>query len=147
MRDSISGRIDSFFVTKNQTITSPNNNVGITVSEYYNGHINPDSLTWVIDLSSNLFLLNIEAPKPFYVTNGKELFSYPFNANNDLNILQTYFLNGTRYNNVAEIHFIAGYSDNWYFINTDIGFIKIILHYPMGNINYIWELQRYNIMR
>jgi hypothetical protein len=155
MRDSISGRIDSFSVTNNQfgnTFNGSNEyNIGISISEYTNGNINPDSLSWLIDLYSNSFFLNIKSPKPnfAYITNADPLFTYPFTADPELAILPSFLLNGTNYADVAEIIQNLGiYAyDDWFYVNSDVGFIKFRISHPGADINYVWELLRSNIVR
>jgi hypothetical protein len=159
-RDSISGRIDSFCVTNNQFSTNLNgsneDNIDIPIAEYTGGHINPDSLTWSIDLNSNWFMLNIKSPKPYftYVTNAQPLFTYPFTVSQQLSILLTFSINGNNYINVAQIVQNTesvgssnpyAYNDLFY-VNSDIGFVKLRISHPGSNIYYVWELQRNNII-
>ena len=175
-RDSISGRIDSFAVTKN--VFTPGSQTAATGGNYtldgieiyiteYNGGSKTDTTGWEWLLSTNseelIWYSNIGFVGQVYF-DFKPIFTYPFKIGepvfidgqygNDTptttNIYSNYALNGVNFVNVAEIYntYITFNNTNvvdWFYINSDIGYIKIRINDPYDAIHKVWEIQRWNI--
>ncbi len=75
-------------------------------------------------------------------------------------LFDTYNLNGNTYNNVEEIYHWCHMSaqknyplntpysyDNWFYLSSDVGFLKICLNQPYDSLNRVWILQRYKIVK
>ena len=69
-----------------------------------------------------------------------------------VNNYSNYIVNAFSYNNVTEIYelyrgaSVPENSEDLFFINNDIGIIKMNLNHPSYLIRVIWELQRYKIV-
>ncbi len=144
-KDSVSGRIDSFFVYSN------NYTIGDPSSGYEKYDIEYDNINVCYTISSigwELYGNNIKFT--YYMS--MNVIQYPFNVgqlnsnmdgtNNTISTISSFTIAGNIYNNVAEISNI--HFGDLYYISADIGLIKIKFnHFP---VNPVWELQRYHIV-
>jgi hypothetical protein len=69
-----------------------------------------------------------------------------------VNIYPSYTLNGVAYSEVAEIYQVLGVSlssvssSYLFFVNKDVGILKMKIRDPVDSFNRVWELQRYKIV-
>lgn len=99
---------------------------------------------WVFDLyDSTLGIRYDDAISKKTECSYQPLFIAPFTSS-DTNITTvhpTFNLNGTTYNNVAEIH----KGSDCFFVNDDAGIIKMRLIHPTDSVTHVWELSSHNI--
>jgi len=174
-RDSISGRIDSFAVTKNvftpgsQTAAIGGNytldGIEIYITEY-NGGSKTDTTGWAIVLFTNCEELICYSN--YFI--GQEYFDFDPNFNfpfkigspsiiggeqlNDvaylMNIFSNYQINGNNFTDVAEISHNYRYNNDYsdvIYVNATAGMIKMDISDNYNSIYRVWELQRYNVVK
>ena len=162
-RDSLSGRVDSFYVTQNMTAyVTPKwtESINIQVSEKNTDGSHPaDSGAWVYTLEGTDAALNyfdssnelVFAYNPFFIYPPGTAFLYDDQVSDTpviLNTMGSYTVNGNTYSNVTDIeHRATGYPANYFFINDSAGIIKMELSTSSGALSHVWELQRYHIIR
>ena len=172
-RDSISGRIDSFFVRNNVSgnaaigSSTPEQTILISILDY---PISPVSLTdttlWILQLYNSQ--LGVKCYNPTALTrNGKNidygpLFSLPFVIgytddfegipNNLIDTYKTYQIGINSYVDVAVIQSIAESTadsmnmNNIFVIVPGTGFVDIKISQPWDSVTRNFELQRCNIV-
>jgi len=162
-KDSIAGEIDSFYVTDNtkSSSTGPPNIDGINISihQVKEDGLGLDSTVWVMILAEN-FVSYLSRGLPGNVDRDYSgLFSYPFQVevigSESINFKEAVVTNisltltvaSTSFNNVAETHYYGYNYDDWSYINTDVGIIKMRWSDTANINNKVWELQRWNIVR
>ncbi len=155
-KDAISGQIDSFYVrrtyTFNQTSGNPSytfDEINIDITEMNLHPAGSDTALWRIGLIQNILNLS-----DYYLDNFVNFddILYPFISGpqssavyaESINLISSFNIGNNNFNNVADIHFSIGLSDDFY-LNSDIGFIKIILQ--QRGANRVWELQRWKIVK
>ena len=156
-RDSLTGRVDSFYVDTNFTRNGTNGTGFSSTINVYNeidiksknvdGHVYIDSVNWwsitLIDSTINAVLDN-EYP---------ELIHYPYNVT-----YPHFSIGSINFSNVVDIYCYSidtldttQYSQTFncsYFLNDSIGLVKMRINHPYRQvINHVWELQRYNIVK
>ena len=174
-QDSLGGSIDSFVVTANEFI--PSHTYGsftedeylIPIADYKLGPIyGDDSTAWQMSLTVNTLDLILNS----FIGGNQARVSYapfltfPFtvgaissisdaqgiDSGKVTQVFPTYTLNGQTYNNVAEVYhkqtnFTGKLANNWFYINSDIGIIKMRVNYQVDSLYRVWELQRCNIVK
>jgi len=172
-KDSISGRVDSFAVRSNMSNTgtvSGNysiDGIKIYITEYNGGSL-IDTSDWVFNLSINfeelIWYKNFNTGN--YYFDFEPLFTYPFKNGslnmidgqygNDApittNIYSSYTVAGNSYSNIAEINNEYSennklYYDDWFYISSEIGYIKINIYDPYDSIYKVWQIQRCKIIK
>jgi len=162
--DSVSGRVDSFVVTKaiqqfNPGTTFTSNSYLITVVIY-----DEDTVfeTWLYDLSDSFFSFQIYSSIPTENYYKGTIFMYPIfigyydststGIDGIADIYPSYFYNGERFNIVAKIRrfnsaiFYEGILVNdWFYSCDKIGFVKIIFNHSQDSVYKNWNLLRYHI--
>ena len=174
-RDSLSGRIDSFYVKNNWASL----NVQIDdnhCADYFYSTIVEKNIINIITNDSGIYNWQLEENGISFTKNQSNtseynldylpLFSYPFKvgafqfidgssgSGNDLSyfeqILTNCNISGQLYNNVAIIphHAIdSSYFDKFY-LNADVGIIKMRLNHLKDSVKTkVWELQRWKIVK
>lgn len=176
-KDSLSGRVDSFYITSNvqsKLISNIGNgtldDINIAMTEKNIGSVfSTDTLSWIWFLAQNYAVLGVTG-LPIILGGGfnyTPLITYPFTigamkaplsacSDSYLNLISsTYNLNGNDFMNVAEITEVAtqynyiydSFSDH-IFVNADVGIIKMRLNHPYDTIGTkVWELQRWHIVK
>lgn len=168
-RDSLSGRIDSFYVSSNVTQawqslvhTGPGNAhfeylgfyvIGIGAQNIDNIHINDSfslSLTLIMNYSHLVYLAGRQT------THYLPLFLYPvdspftsFDTSNTASLVGTYSafeLNSITYADVSEISQTNSTINDRFFICNDHGIIKMVIDHPTQSTHHVWELQRWHIV-
>lgn len=134
-RDTISGRTDSFAVSSNANFITDNMQLFVVgVLDYSFSHTGIDTLSLEYRLYENTIDIQFARNGGFIQTTAS--FLYPLNITIDsFNII------GTNYSNVEEVN----YSNDFFYLNENIGLIKIILKHPNDNIAYTFELLKYKI--
>jgi len=173
-RDSLSGNVDSFFVTRNSDgISNPSGNntvevMNIYISEYNIAPIpvNTDTQSWVLYYERNCLDLIYNPYDPNYLGGFSfaPVINYPYEdilyGSPDLgssfidtaftiNLFQNYVLNGNSFSNVAEInHRYDSVLNDWFYISPDVGIFKMRFNQTWGDTLYkIWEIQRWHIVK
>lgn len=166
-KDTLSGRIDSFYVTSSDTSeqVSVVHNLGIsdfmhTVSyniriqqENINGVSGATASAWLLVLSNNDGRLR-------HADNGQQLntvltFHHPLNIATGysadsmiiMNTYNDYNIRGSFYNNVVEMNHLTASENDDYFISEDDGIVMMNIYHPHSGIHQKWELVRSNIIR
>ncbi len=168
-RDSVSGRMDSFYVSNNTTqawqslhSTGP----GTAYFEYlivYTINIssrNIDSPQLAASSTLSMSLLNNYSTLT-YLINGNmsaynPFFMYPTSSsipssdstetNAVISSYASYSVSGNLYNNVTEIaHDSTGTSDR-FFVSDGTGIVKMRINHPAQSIHFVWELYRSHIL-
>jgi len=174
-RDSISGQVDSFYVTSNTgNIPVDINGVIYDRISFYVSQANissvpgNDTITWLFGLETNYLSLMLQIGKTGQPTDDVEFptfITYPFvlgqplpkefgagvRGANVISILPSYTLNARAYTNTAVLNIIDSLPQhNYYdqfFINADAGIIKMKLNHFNDGLSRNWELQRYDIVK
>ena len=167
-KDSLSGRTDSFYVTNNLfTSTTADDitidQIGIVICEKNIVPIVPpdlnDSSLWTVILENNQISVlwnytKIELPEACVLANYPfSLGILPHSANTNVtNIFSSFSVGSNTYTNVEEANCYDSISpqvdhNNWFYLCSDVGIIKMRLNYPQVPINRIWELQRWHIVK
>jgi len=173
-RDSLSGQVDSFYVSGNSgNIPSDINGVVYDEISFYvlqtniNSISGNDLVTWLFGLTTNYLSLGLQVIK-----NGQldridftTFITYPFTLGqplpkyfgggvrgaNVISILPSYTLNTKSYANVAVLDIIDSlpqYNFNDQFlINADVGIIKMKLNHANDGLLRVWELERSVIVK
>jgi len=68
------------------------------------------------------------------------------------NIYSSYTVAGNSYSNIAEINNEYSennklYYDDWFYISSEIGYIKINIYDPYDSIYKVWQIQRCKIIK
>ena len=175
--DSISGRTDSFFVRSNayveqsETYDVYNYHI-VTIAELNLDGSNPaDSANWLYNFQGTQVVMDYDYTiNPYGWVHQIEydpLFMYPFlfgdlKAKYDTASIVTvdsfYKVNGLKFYNVAHVYHysnvdsttggptITKYTD-WFYVNDSVGMIRMQLNHPEHNINRVWLLKRYKIVK
>lgn len=175
-KDSISGRIDSFYVDNNSINrfdqgdhTMDDIAIGIFEKNINNFPVNSSSSAWEWDLIGNFVRASYDPSNSSNISYSySPLFTYPLQVGtfikNDgsttLNIayltqiISSFVINSQNFSNVAEINqkelisSTIGYTNDWFYVSIDVGIIKMRLYHPQDStINKVWELQRWNIVK
>ena len=170
-KDSISGVFDSFYVYKNEFSQNFDNSSGRQIkNDSYSIYVkqsspfvNTTESPWRIDLfdyEMDIIYLNKNNAH-------LQLLLYPYDTDTmqrdyDDTILfiahPTFFLNGSTYQNVEEIHHsftlnpLVIYGPAFtlhdiYYINSTVGIVKMRIDHPADSTLFVWELQRYKIVK
>lgn len=158
-KDSISGRIDSFAVVKSDsgsatmeinTKPSLQDYINIFIDEY-SVVVGISTIHWEWNLIGSAAYINI-FPGPFFyypVVTG-QTFPFIYDRCTVTNIFPNYSIGGSALSNVAEINHYDTTSpkkyNDWLYVNSDVGIVKMRLN-PQDSVPFVWELQRYNIVR
>ncbi len=174
-KDSLNGRIDSFYVSSNY-ITKQGTENAIYVFHYIvirdvseTAAFIADSSRWVFDFRAYDMWAGYSYGRNGYgwasTITYSPLFHYPFSVGDiyssfdTVNVTQVdsfLAINGLPYYNVAKVHqhINVGVTssditrmDDWFFVNDSVGLVKMKIWHPLDNISHIWELQRYNIVK
>jgi len=174
-RDSISGQVDSFYVSSNSgNILSDINGLTYDRIGFYVSQINissipgNDTIIWLFGLESNYISLMLQIGKTGQASDDIEFptfITYPFvlgqptpkyiggtsGGANVISILPSYTLNARTYANIAVLDIINlspqyNFNDQ-FFINADMGIIKMKLNHFNDGLSRNWELLRSNIVR
>jgi hypothetical protein len=159
-RDSISGNEDSFYVVSNSGIQYYKSrdliidDLGVQIMDINISAIgkkNISSLAWRLE-GNNISLY-------WSIINDYGLlvvipFSMGVQAHTDTikSIMQKFVLNGQKFDSVAVVT-ANGYiapalnSNDLYYINNNIGIIKMHINHPLDTINKVWELERWKIVK
>ncbi len=175
-KDSLSGRVDCFYVRKNYFINqgAPNaiytyHFIGVAEQNIDNSNV-ADSAFWQYNFQGKRVIVDY-----FYGINGygwkndityDPLFLYPFamgdnGSNFDtakvLSVDSFVKINDSIYYRVAQVqHFIhmatsggPGLTDmdDLFSVNDSVGIISMKLYHPLDGINHLWVLQRYKISK
>jgi len=161
-RDSISGHVDSFFVTQD-THNNYNYNSQYTFDQItvritaYNVASFADSDTWEISLYQSTIAIDYDIDLYSKNTDGIDYYplTYPFTDGeyigstgtnvNTLSILGNYVVDGKTFNNVAQVNYVDGTND-YFYISSDVGIIKMRLYDNVDSV-HVWELERWNIVK
>jgi hypothetical protein len=176
-RDSLNGRVDSFFVRSNYYVKQQQaygiyNYHYITIIEYnVDGSKPSDSASWVYNYKGNKVILDYQYGRNGYGWKNdityEPLFLYPFlygdnYSSNDttrvIGIDSVYYVSGQPYNVVAHVqHFnhlaladvshSLTYIDDRFDVNDSIGIVKMKIFHPYDTVNHVWELQRFNVIK
>jgi len=176
-KDSISGRVDSFFVTRQYDITGIGASVTIEyvfiyISEYDEDSTSSfDTVGWLLTCTSNEIDLNFVTKKDFAGSiNYAPLIDYPFldplesdgytEGNEDsaeVSILSDYTVNGRNFSNVGVVNEHVNHppflnyglytTNDWFYICPEAGIIKMRLNHPQDSLNRVWELQKWHIVK
>jgi len=162
-KDSIAGEVDSFYVTDNtkSTYTGPPNIdvVYVGIHQMNENGLGDDSTKWVMNLSENSLSYSVRAQPVMGDCDYSPLFSFPFQITTlgsestnfkegaITNVFPTLSVASANFNNVAQIHYYGYNLDDWYYINTDVGIVKMRWSDTSNINNKVWELQRWNIVR
>jgi len=155
-KDSLTGQIDSFYVRGTSMANNTSNNpsytydeMDIDIKEVNESPIGADTARWGIDLEQNKIYLS-----DWYIDNFADYdpIVYPFTSgtqtsavyNQSIILLNTVTSGINSFNNVAIINFTGGLND-YFYLNADVGFVKIVLN--QRGANRVWELQRWNIVK
>lgn len=130
-RDSLSGKVDSFFVSRNGSNVDDNN------VEYKATYLEVRGDSSEIGAGYYLHKNNVDFS--FVQLNTGCGFTYPYSS--DKKILADMSLNGSKYDSVAEI---LGGNWSYYYACASVGIIKMRIMKD-GVLNRVWELQRYKI--
>ncbi len=176
-RDSISGMIDSFYVTTsgeaNQIPSNGSNysvdNITIQILEKNISPV-PTSSTlycWDYFYQANIIFIDFFFDNNSHPTEYRPFINYPFQATittefyamtysylaykNINNIYNNYVVNGNSFTNVAEInHWVVAPIMSYndvFFISPEAGIIKMRLNHPLDSLYRVWELQRWHIVK
>jgi hypothetical protein len=174
-RDSLSGQVDSFYVSSNSAnIPLDINGVVYDEISFCVSQINissipgNDTVTWQFGLNTNYLSLALQIGKTGQPVDRVEFptfITYPFalgqplpkefgagvRGANVISILPSYSLNARVYTNVAILNIIDSLPqynlNDQFFINADVGIIKMKLDHANDGLLRNWELLRYNIVR
>jgi len=167
-RDSISGRVDSFYVNYNLDTMQQlsGNNVEVCSVFFLEDSVGTSQMvqTWSIVLQQNA--ADLSCPFSNYSLYWQGWFSMPEQLGWNQtpggeglgfvsNIYPTYTLNTLSFNNVEEIFYntqngYASGNDDWFYVDTAVGIIKMRLNYPNDTPlvgNKVWELQRWHVVK
>lgn len=150
-RDSLSGRIDSFFVSaiaggKIESRTKTDEQIAISITQCGAGQA--DSAHWALLLCDS----HITRWSYYGTASGKQLKNanadvpYPFVQSGAIDLFAQLTIGGACYNNVASCCIITGDTPadtSRLFIKEDVGLVKICLN--ADTVHAVWELQRYHI--
>ncbi len=166
-RDSVSGRMDSFYVSDNTTqawqslnSTGPGNAhfmylIVYTINISSRNIDSPQlaaSSTLSMSLMNNYSTLNylingnmtVYTPFFMYPTSSSFPSSDSSETNSVVRSYASYSVNGNLYNNVTEIaHDSTGTNDR-FFVSDSTGIVKMCINHPAQSIHYVWELSRYH---
>ena len=172
-RDSLNGRVDSFFVTSNtDKYTDLPNGTGslnskesmdIRISEQKVGLPLADTQSWIFFYEVSMFCVNFTEKNTNMLIEYVPLINYPFQMQlhregllpqyTDSGIVNSinnaYSINGHTFFDVAIVtHSITAtnitYNDCFY-ICPEAGLIKMRLNHPHDSLVRVWELQRWHI--
>ncbi len=174
-RDSVTGEIDSMYVTGNETSQATSSSKDLTLITDLNGvnfvqksagglHAN-DSIIWGMSLTlKNIAFVCFFRKSTFTYS---KFLAYPYQEGYytpgdtiDLAVLPSFNVNGFTYANVACMHrwlkidtiepdfryIIFTHNDVFYINNTD-GIIKMRLDHPADTLFHVWELVRRNVVK
>jgi hypothetical protein len=176
-KDSLSGRVDSFFVSGNFYSKQGAENAiynyhYVVISEYnMDGTAVADSARWQFNYQDKKIILDY-----FYGQNSygwkydvtySPLYIFPFQMGDNHSTFDTatvvgidsfYASNGLPFYNVAHMHqyihvdsnTVRGLTtiDDHFFLNDSVGMIKMRVNHPQDSaLHHVWELQRYNISK
>ena len=134
-RDTISGRTDSFAVSSNANfVTDGMQLLVVGVLDYSFSHTGVDTFSLECRLYKSTIDIQFARNGGFIRTDAT--FQYPMNIT-----YKSYNINGANYSNIEEID----YGSDSFFINENIGLIKMVLNEPNDHIVYNFELVKYNI--
>jgi hypothetical protein len=176
-RDSISGEIDSFFVTSNVPGAYVNGGGNYTINQIYISisQININSITfdtskWAMEYQANMIDLKFyESNMLDYYINYFPLINYPFSYSlsacsgcfdgssgigSVYNIINNYSVNNNSFYNVAEINNVGAISpavhsshNDLFYICPTVGIIKMTLNHPQDSLYRVWEIIKWNIIK
>jgi hypothetical protein len=175
-RDSLNGRIDSFFVSSNyyEKQAEQYNIINyhyITITDYNIDGTKPaDSSDWILNFQGDLITADYHYGRNGYGwksdINYNPFFIFPFQQGNLNSAFDTALVTGIYpvdssnslpFLNVAVIHqyvtidTIAGLGyttiNDLFYINDSVGMIKMSIYHPLDSINHVWKLQRYNVVK
>ncbi len=175
-KDSLSGRIDSFYVTQNVfqanvpsgDVTQDEITINVVEKDIDANSTGATSILYYLYVGGNMVSIQYAPDSP---SQGEYIlynpfFTYPFQlgafvwksgfaGSSDesycMQIFPSYTLNGLVFLNVAEIPHGSsgpgGYLDT-FFVNADVLIAKMDLHHPYDSVGTkVWELQRWNIVK
>lgn len=162
-KDSLTGFVDSFVVLYNDLHTESTNNGTVdfesdNITIYRNGQVFDSAYCyWQLIGGENNIGFHYEGiPQPL---NYNTLFVYPFPpvgqysaSKPEKYVVQSIYnqiqIAGNNYNNVAEIFQTDDQNSfgDYFYVNTDVGIIKMKLNHPTISINSTRELIRYKIL-
>ena len=173
-RDSLDGRVDSFYVSRNYTTHQGTENA---VYEFHYVVINQvnqsggsvaDSARWIYDFRDFHVWVSYSYGRNGYgwaqTITFSPLFFYPYELGDLISSFDTAKVlsidsfssyNGLPYYKVAKVHHYINATptlgvtrlDDMFYINDSVGIVKMKLWHPLDNINRNWELQRYKIVK
>ena len=156
-KDSISGRIDSFYLLQTDNLYPPsishqrqlNESLDIYIVQKIGSTSINDSIRWEIaveardkllpSISAVYFRKMVDTSIAFYnfytsnlLSNQPVIYNYKNNSSGgSMKLTDNYYLLGNVYNNVAEIHFgnvANSKNDCAYYFNDSVGYIKMNIH-------------------
>ncbi len=167
-RDSISGQMDSLFVKardhENHAVGNPNDpwyySYDEIIGTIYEVKANPSKAPSQLEifLKTNELVIEYFDGSKYY---DYDPIKFPFVSGNYsdqfteyVNIIGDYSINGNNFKNVTEVNISSGrvYTDSLingdhFYLNSDIGFIKMVFNHPFDTLNNVWELQRWKIVK
>jgi len=173
-KDSLSGDIDSFFVTDNSLVSVATNDglndhifMAISENSEYRSKIETSQWQLLLNLSEiDLYWIQRNAtPISHADYSYSPLAFYPFVVASSLSgehyiatVIQnfnTYTVGSNTFNKVTLINdTLFGtpnssdpYMNDWLYLSDGIGIIKMHLYHPQDTLDRIWELQRWHIVK
>lgn len=151
MRDSATGRTDSFYVMADSVVTRPGREK-LDIQHYYCSiqQVNQqhtDSCLWQIHMVQNSFILNVSPTDSEYLYVCGAM-HYPFPLSYAL-----YPMNARYYADVYESNYYQFAADgttmlynNWLYLNEREGLVKMRLNLYNPERHFVWELQRMKLV-
>lgn len=174
-RDSLSGQVDSFYVSGTQDLSTTTTTHGgpggsddtyVDVLNYTTIAINEvniagttleDPASWTMTLTQSVANLDYytNSTHTVKVATYTPFFIYPFgNAFSSFSADDSvaapinsplYALNGNFFENVMEVHRTSASIEKMFVIGPGVGIVKMRINYPALGIHHVWELKRWHI--
>jgi len=157
LRDSLTGQVDSFYVrgTSSNNLTSGNpsytfDEITVDIKEVNETPAGSDTARWGIGLEQNEVGFSDWYDNQYF---NFDAIVYPFTSgiqpsavyNQSISIPNTVTIGINSFNNVAAINFTSSWLNDYFYLNADVGFVKIILN--QSGATRVWQLQRWNIVK
>ena len=163
-RDSISGEIDSFYVTslssQNYTNTNPSFTFDvITTSIIQRDENNPNAgvSTWKIQLEKNTITFRYDIEAQYIYRINYDPINYPFIDGADygnvyfehVNLLNNVTISGNNFTSIGILYASSGNGlfNNYFYLNPKIGIVKINQQQGFDSTYKVWEIQRWKIIK
>jgi len=176
-KDSVTGHTDSAYVSSVSSYLTYESCVLIqnmpehqadVITITVNNDNNNDSENWTITLlDTNCNISCLLYTDSAYTFTGYRLFSYPIqigqvkqpmgcvlyaDSGYVTTIYDNYTLNNASYSNTAAIYeteYASLYNNyyDWFYMNSQAGFVKVVLNHPNLGVNRVLELLRYHLVK